>query len=117
MSGLKCSHCSKVCETTHGMTKHLSTGRVRRRAARRKIPSRIQLGTNDFLTILEAEATLLLAEQMERIYSHKKEEGLYTYNVEKMDPVGIAEYAEKADGEQVNPESVRSTCIRSRSGI
>ena len=34
-----------------------------------------------------------------------------------MDPVGTPESAEKADGEQINPESVRSTCTQSRSGI
>ena len=34
-----------------------------------------------------------------------------------MDPVGTAEYAEKADGEQVNSDSVRNTCTQSRSGI
>ncbi len=54
---------------------------------------------------------------MEEIYSHKEEKGLYTNDVEKMDPVGTAEYAEKAYGEQVNSDSVRSTCTRSRSGI
>ncbi len=54
---------------------------------------------------------------MEGIYSHKEKEGPYTNNVEKMDPVGTAEYAEKADGDQVNLKSVRSTCTRSRSGI
>ena len=43
---------------------------------------------------------------MEGIYSNKEEKGPYTNNVEKIDPVGTAEYTEKADGEQVNPESV-----------
>ena len=60
---------------------------------------------------------LLLAEQMEGIYSNKEEKGPYTNNVKWMDPVGTAEYAEKANGEQVNSKSMHSTCIRSRSGI
>ncbi len=99
MAGMKCSHCSKVCETARGMTKHLSMCRVRQGTGRRTIPRRIQRGTNNFLTISEAENTFPLAEQMEGIYSHKEEEGLYTNKIEKMDPVGTAEYAEKADGE------------------
>ncbi len=99
------------------MTKHLSTCRVRRGTARRTISRWIQRGTNDFFTIPEAEATLPLTESMGEIYSYKEEEGLYTNNVEKMDPVGTAKYAEKTDKEQVNPENVRSTCTRSRSGI
>ena len=65
--------------------------------------------TNDFLIIPKAEATLPLAEQMEGIYSNKEEENVYINNVERMDPVGTVEYAEKADGKQVNTENVRST--------
>ncbi len=117
MPSMKCSHCSKVCETAREMTKHLSTSRVRRGTVHRTIPRRIQRGTNDFLTIFEAEAMLPFTEQMEEIYSYKEEGGQYTNNVEKTDPVGTAEYAEKTDGEQVNPESVRSTWTWSRSGI
>ena len=81
------------------------------------IPRQIQYRTNDFLIILEAEVTLLLAVQIERIYSDKEEKGPYTNNVKKMDSVGITEYAEKADGEQVNPEGVRSTCTWSKTEI
>ena len=54
---------------------------------------------------------------MEGIYSDQKEKGQYTNNIERMETVGNVEYAEKADGEQVNLECVRSTCIRSRSRI
>ena len=54
---------------------------------------------------------------MEGIYSRKEKESPYTNNVERMNPVSIVEYVEKADGEQMNPESVRSTCTRSRSKI
>ena len=60
---------------------------------------------------------LPLAEQIEGIYFNKEEESLYINNVERMDPVGTAEYAKKADGEQVNPESVCSICTQSRSRI
>ncbi len=54
---------------------------------------------------------------MEGIYFHKEEEGPYTNNVEKMDPIGTAVYVEKADRDQVNSESVRSTYTWSRSSI
>ena len=54
---------------------------------------------------------------MKGIYFDKEEKGLYINNIERMDPVGTIKYAKKADREQVNPESVRSTCTRSRSGI
>ena len=54
---------------------------------------------------------------MEKIYSDKEEEGPYINNVERMDPVGTAEYIEKADGEQMILGSVRNTCTWSRSGI
>ena len=99
MASMKCSYCSKVCKTTRGMTKHLSTCRVQRKTARRTIPCQIQCGTNDFLTISKAEATLLLVEQIERIYFDKEEEGPYTNNVEKMDPINTAEYTKKFDRE------------------
>ena len=35
---------------------------------------------------------------MEGIYSNKEEESPYTNNVERIDPVDTAEYAEKANG-------------------
>ena len=54
---------------------------------------------------------------MRRIYSNKKDEGLYTNNVERMDLVGIAKYVEKANREQMNFESICNTCIRLRSKI
>ena len=112
MARMKYSYCSKVCEMACRMTKHLSMYKVQRGTARRTIPRRIQRRKNGFLTIPKIEATLLLAKQMEGIYSDKEEKGLYTNNIERMDPVGTAEYTKKADGEQVNPESVRNTCTR-----
>ena len=117
MVGMKYSYCSRVCETAHRMTKHLSIYRMQREIAHCTILRRIQCKTNDFLIIPETEAMLLLAKQIEGIYYDKEEEGLYTNNIETIDPVGIAEYAKKVDGEQVNPESVRNTCTWSRSGI
>ena len=99
------------------MTKYLSMCRVQWRTVHRTIPCQIQRGTNDFLTIPEAKATLPLAVQMEGIYSDKEEEGPYTNNVKRIDPFGTAKYVEKADGEQVNPESMRNTCTWSRLGI
>lgn len=56
----------------------------------------------------------LLAKQMKRIYSNKKEEDLYINNTKKMDLVSIAKYVE-IDKEQTNPKSVQSTytCLRS----
>ena len=36
-------------------------------------------------------------------------EGLYTNNIEKMDPVDTAEYTKKANRKQMNHESVCST--------
>ena len=107
MAGIKYSYCSSVCETARGMTKHLSMCRVQWGIARHTIPYQIQCGINDFLTISEVEATLPLAEQIEVIYSNKEEEGPYINNVKRMNPVGTAEYAEKADGKQINPESMR----------
>ena len=77
----------------------------------------IQYKTNNFFIILEAKTTLPLAEQMERIYFDKKEIGPYINHVESIDLVNIAEYVEKADKEQVNPNSMRSTCIQSKSEI
>ena len=67
--------------------------------------------------ILEVKVTLPLAKQMERFYSDKKEKGLYTNNVKRMDLVDIAEYAEKANKKQVNPESMCNSCTQSTSGI
>ena len=90
---------------------------MRRGIACCTIPRQIQRGTNDFLTIPEAEVRLPLAEYMEGIYSNKEEKGPYNNNVKRMNPVGIVEYAEKVDKEQMNLESVRNTCTRSRSGI
>ena len=110
---MKYSYYSKVCETACEITKHLSTCRMAQGTARRTILRQIQRGTNDFLTIPKAEAMFSLTEQIERIYSNKEKEGLYTNNVERMHPVSTAEYTEKADGEQVNPDSMRSPCTQS----
>lgn len=112
MASMKCSYCSKVCETARGINKHLSTCRMRHGTARRTISRQIECETKDFLTIPEVEATLPLTKQIEGIYSIRKMR--VHINVERMDPVDTAEYAEKADGKQVNPESVRSNCTRSR---
>lgn len=64
--------------------------------------------------IPQTEATFLLAEQIEVIYSNKKEEGPYTNNVERIDPVSTTEYAEKVDREKMNPEIEHTTYTRSR---
>ena len=66
---------------------------MQRETSRCIILRQIQCGTNDFITIPEAEATLPLVEQTEGIYSDKEEKGPYINNVEKMDPVSTAEYA------------------------
>lgn len=42
---------------------------------------------------------LSLAKQIEKIFFNKEEEGLYTNNIEKIDPVSTVEYAEKVDKE------------------
>ena len=60
---------------------------------------------------------LLLVEQIKEIYFDKEEESPYTNNIERIDPFGNAEYAEKANRKQVNPDRVRSIYIRSRSRI
>ncbi len=98
MAGIKDIHCSKVCETTRGMTKHFSTYKG---TMRRTIPRQIQHRANDFLVISKAEATVPLTEQM-------------LGQIQRMDAVG-GDNAEMAD-EMVH-ESVRSTTSRSSSGI
>lgn len=117
MIGIKYSHCLKVCETTYGMTKYLSTCKVWQKIARCTILCQIQCGTNDIFTIPKAEATLSSVEQIERIYSNEKEEGLYTNNVERIDPVGTAGYIKKTNGEKMNLESMCIICTWLRSGI
>ena len=77
-------------------------------------PRQIQRKTNNFFMIPKAEAMLSLAERIEKIYSNKEEESLYINNIKKMDLVGTAEYAKKADREQVNSESMCKICIWSR---
>ncbi len=98
MADIKCIYCSKVCETTRGITKHLSTckGTIQRTISR-QTPHR----PNDFLVIPKAEATVLLTEQM-------------LGQIHRMDVVG-SNNAEMAD--KVVHESVRSTNSRLRSGI
>lgn len=99
------------------MIKYLSIYKVQQRTARRIIPHWIQYGINDFLTIPEAKATLPFAEQMEEIYFNKEKEGPYTNNVEKIDPISIAKYAEKTNRKKVNLKNMHSTCIWAKSGI
>lgn len=67
--------------------------------------------TNHFFTIFEVEAMFLLAEQMVIIYFNKEEKGLYINNIERMDLVGIAEYAKKTNRKKVNSESMCSIYI------
>ncbi len=98
MAGIKCIHCSKVYETTPGMTKHLSTCKG---TMQRTIPRQTRHRANNFLIIPKAEATVPLTEQM-------------LGQIQKMDVVG-SDNAEMAD--KVVYESVRSTTFRSRSGI
>ena len=52
---------------------------------------------------------LLLAKQIKRIYFYKKDKSLYTNNIEKIDLFNSAEYKEKADKEQINPETIHKT--------
>ena len=99
IAGMKCSYYSRVYKTARGMCKHLSTYRVQWEIVHCTILRQIQRKTNDFLIIPKAEVILLCAEQMERIYFDKKKEGPDINNIEKMDPVGTAEYTKKADGE------------------
>lgn len=54
---------------------------------------------------------LPLAEQIKGIYFNKEEKGLYTNNVERIDPISIAKYMEKANKDYVIPESVCNTCM------
>ena len=117
MVGMKCSYYSKIYETAREMTKHLSICRVQQKIAHYTILFQIQRRINDFFTIFKAKAILPLAEQMEGIYSDKEEKSPYTNNIKRIDPDNTTEYVEKADGKQVNPESVCNTCILSRLGI
>ncbi len=98
MAGIKCIHCSQICETTRGMTKHLSTCKG---TMRRTIPRQIRHRANDFLVIPKAEATVPLTKQM-------------LGQIQKMDAVS-GDDAEMAD--EVVYESVRSTTSWSRSEI
>ncbi len=98
MPGIKCINCSKVCETTRRMTKHLSMCKGMMRCT---IPRQTQHQANDFLIIPKAKATVSLTEQM-------------LGQIQKMDAVG-GDNAEMAD--EVVHESVRSTTSRSKSGI
>ena len=99
------------------MTKHLLTYKVQWEIRSYSILRQIKHRTNDSLTIPKAEATFLLVEQIKGIYSDKEEKSPYINNVEKMDLISTAEYIQKADGEQINRESMHSTCTWSRSGI
>ena len=94
MAGIKCRHCSKVCETTRGMTKHLSTCKVRRGTARRTVPRNTLYKTNGF-PMAKTEAMLPLVEPI------TKEESPYTDALDRRDPAldrrdpaGIDEAAE-----------------------
>ncbi len=98
MAGIKCIHCSKICETTRGMTKYFSTCKG---TMQRTIPCQTRHRANDFHVIPKAEATVPLTEQM-------------LGQIQRMDAVG-GDDAEMAD--EVVHESVCSTTSRSRSRI
>ncbi len=61
MVDIKCIYYSKVCETTRGMTKHLS---IYKGTIRHTIPRQTQHRANDFLLIPKAETTIPLTEQI-----------------------------------------------------
>ncbi len=110
---MKCIYCSKVCETTCGMTQHLLTCKG---TMQRTNPRQTRHQANDFLVIIKAKATVPLAEEMlgqiQVTYSDKEEGSLN--KVRRIDVIG-GDDAEIAD--KVVHESVRSTTSRSRSGI
>ncbi len=113
MAGIKCIYCSKVCETTRGMTKHFSTCKgTMRHIILRQTRHRV----NDFLVIHKAKTTIPLTEQMlgqiQVTYSDKKEgppNKVGRMNAFDSDDVEMAD--------KVVHESVCSTTSRSRSGI
>ncbi len=113
MSGIKCIHFSKVCETTHGMTKYLLTCKS---TMQHTIPCQTQHRANDFLVIPKAETIVSLTKQIlgqiQVTYSDKKER--LANKVGRINAVGgdDAEIANK-----VIYESMRSTTSRSRLGI
>ena len=126
MAGIKCKHCSKVCDTTRGMTKHLSTCKVRQGMAGPTVPCDILYKTNGFL-IAKAEAMLPLIEPI------SKKESPYTDALHKRDPavdwrdpagidkaakmLGRSEDTEMPDVRHIPPESKHTTSSRSRSRI
>ena len=119
MAGMKRRHCSKVCETTRGMTKHLSTCKVRRGTARRTVLCDTLYKSNSF-PMAKTEAILPLVESI------SKEESPYTDALDRKDPAGIDEAAEMPgrgediempDVRHIPPEREHTTSSRSRSGI
>ncbi len=98
MAGIKCIHCSKVCETIHRMTKHFS---MCKGTIRYTIPCQTRHRANNFLIIPKAKATVSLTEQM-------------LGQIQEIDAVGD-DNAEMAD--ELVHESVRSTTSQSRSEI
>ena len=126
MAGMKCRHCSKVCDIICGMIKHLSTCKVRQGTARCTVPRDTLYKTNGF-PMAKAKAMLPLVESI------SKEESPYTdaldrrdLALDRKDPAGIDEAAEMPgrskdtempDVRHIPPESKHTTSSRSRSGI
>lgn len=116
---MKCRHCSKVCETTRGMTKHLSIYKVQQDTICRTVPCNTLYKTNDFPRA-KAEAILLLIKPI------SKKKSLYIDTLDGKDPAGINEVAEmlgrSEDIEMQNVKHIRSkskyiTFSQSRLGI
>ena len=79
MAGMKCKHYLKVYDTTCGMTKYLSTCKVRQSTARRTVPRDTLYKTNGF-PMAKTEAILLLVEPI------SKKKSPYTDALDKKDP-------------------------------
>ena len=65
MAGMKYRHFSKVYQTSRGMTKYLSTYKLRRGTARRTVPRDTLYKTNGF-SIAKTEAILPLVEPISK---------------------------------------------------
>ena len=126
MAGMKCRYCSKVCDTTCGMTEHLSTCKVQQGTARRTVPRDTLYKINGF-AMAKGEAILPLVEPI------SKEESLYTDALDRRDPAldlrdpagideatkmpGRSEDTKMPDVRHIPPESKHTNSSRSRSGI
>ena len=78
MAGMKSKHCSKVCETTHEMTKHLSTYKMQQGMTRRTVLHDTLYKTNGS-SMAKVEAMLSLVKLI------SKEESLYINALNKRD--------------------------------